>query len=505
MNSEFSNNVIFLDKIEEFIEFDIKRIGLTLIKKDDKVIIYSDVFRSIPLYVYIKKDKSIVLFQNFQKFITNTKNNLTIDLVSFNESLLYGTPLWTRTLYNEVKQLPAASRLIINYNTGDYSIERYWNFSIMEDLSITSIQQAADMLHERLNKIYNKLNRNLIYYVGLSGGLDSRLSLSYLSKYIHKNQINAFTFGFNSNILEYKYSRSVATALNIDRVDFHKLTPFIYREALNYMPQKSFGHISINHCHIDSYLRSKKNFNCIQISNYFSDAIFGYATKLPKEKYDYYKNNYIHKLNSNKFLNPQLKEAIENDIFMMCKDYDENSNFSSIDEYLYLTERHAKFHFNLARAQSENFPTILPFVDYDLLKFMISVPIRFREQKIILDELFNRHFKKVKKEEIPQISSRFSYNFSSAKDWLEFRLLNSINGILRSFTNGKIQLFNKFQTEEHERLIYGYFRNDLDLAIEKFRTLNLLTNEQCKYYKRLPLRAKGFDSRFTLISLSSII
>jgi hypothetical protein len=505
MNSEFLKNVIILDKIEEFIEFDIKRVGLSLIKKDDKIIIYSDVFRSVPLYVYTKKDKTIVLFQNYKKFISSIENKLTIDLVSFNESLLYGTPLWTRTLYNEVKQLPAASRLIIDQNTGEYLIERYWNFSIIEDLSITSIQQAADMLHERLNKIYNKLNTSLIYYIGISGGLDSRLSLSYLSKFIHKNKINAFTFGFNSNILEYKYSRSVATALNIDKVEFHKLIPSIYREALNYMPQKSFGHISINHCHIDSYFRSKKKSNCVQISNYFSDAIFGYASKLPKKKHDYRKNNYIDKLNSNKFLNPQIKDAIESDIFMICKDYDENSNFSSIDEYLYLTERHAKFHFNLARVQSENISTILPFVDFDLLKFMISVPLRFREQKIILDELFNRHFKKVKKEEIPQISSRFSYNFASAKEWLQFRLLNTFNGILRYLTNGKIQLFNKFQTEEHERLIYGYFRHDLDLAIEKFHTLNLLTKEQCKYYKKLPLRAKGFDSRFTLISLSSII
>ena len=135
---------------------------------------------------------------------------------------------------------------------------------------------------------------------------------------------------------------------------------------------------------------------------------------------------------------------------------------------------------------------------------MISIPLRFREQKIILDELFNRHFNKVNNKTIKQISSRFSYKFSNINEWLEYRLLNTINGFLRVLTNGKIQLFNKFQTEEQERLIYGYFRNDLNIAITKFNNLNLLTNEQCSYLKKLPIRAKGFDSRFTIISLASM-
>ena len=57
-----SKKIFFLDSIEEVLEFDIRRVGLSLIKQNDNIIVYSDVFRSKPLYIY-SNDNNFVIFQ----------------------------------------------------------------------------------------------------------------------------------------------------------------------------------------------------------------------------------------------------------------------------------------------------------------------------------------------------------------------------------------------------------------------------------------------------------
>ena len=92
--------------------------------------------------------------------------------------------------------------------------------------------------------------------MGMSGGMDSRITLTFLSKYVPKENLELFTYGFDERLLEYKYACEVAAALGLNKPKFHKLTKDSYKKAMDYLPQMSGGQIGINHCHIIDYLNN---------------------------------------------------------------------------------------------------------------------------------------------------------------------------------------------------------------------------------------------------------
>jgi asparagine synthetase B (glutamine-hydrolysing) len=235
--------------------FDIKQNGIQVIEDENKLEIYNDPFRTIPLFITKDENDKLIIFSNFDDFYKMENVDKTIDEAGFWEIVLFASGLWTRTLYKYVEQMPAASKIVIDKNTNEYKIERYWDFDIKEDKSIDSIEKAAKGLYDKLDSIFSKLDRNQKYIMGISGGMDSCITLAFLSKYIPKENLELFTYGFDERLLEYKYACEVAEALGYNKPKFHKLTKESYENAMNYLPQMSGGQIGINHCHITSFLR----------------------------------------------------------------------------------------------------------------------------------------------------------------------------------------------------------------------------------------------------------
>jgi hypothetical protein len=497
-------SIKILDPVDSAKTFEIDRKGVTFIDDTEYLEVYTDPFRSVPIYIH-EGIGELTIFQLFSSFLKENCSTQDLDQIAFYESLLFGTPLWTRTIYKKIKQLPAATVARINKRTGGYSIRRYWGFDIREDNSIVTMEKAASILHSHLVRIFDNIDSSKNYCMGLSGGMDSRLSLAYLSKRIPKEQLSLFTFGFDKKILEYEYAKAVSASLHMGSVNFHRIDESTYRAAINYLPVQSLGQVAINHSHITSILHSHGERLGTHISNYYSDAIFGYAAKLPRKKYSLKTDAYSVILNSSPFIPDNVREQISDDIAAVIDGYAEESNYSSVNEFIYITERNPKFHFNLAFVQSQYNPTLTPYADFELLKFMISVPLQFREQKVILDEMFRIFFPRVSSSGVKEISSRFSSRFTSKMNWWSFRLINASNGILRILSDGRIQIFNKFQTEEQERILYTHFKQDLHNATNKFVSIGLMNAPTKEFYDRLPLRAHGTDSRFTIISLAKLL
>jgi len=145
---------------------------------------------------------------------------------------------------------------------------------------------------------------------------------------------------------------------------------------------------------------------------------------------------------------------------------------------------------------------------------MLKTPIIYREQKKVVKCVLNSFFKENTKDR-GNISSSDFHNASQLKNWnksglgiyglLKFRSKNILSATLRFITRGHIQLFNKYQTEEQERLLYRDFHKDLKDATEKFAKLGLMTRQQKKQWDKLPLRSAGVSERYHLISLAQIV
>jgi len=226
------------------------------------------------------------------------------------------------------------------------------------------------------------------------------------------------------------------------------------------------------------------------------------------QEHENYYSKYIHNID---FLSIETKDKILEDVKNIFKGFTTKSNFSSLSEYRYLTERNQKFHAYLAYIQKGD----LVLTDFDLLTYMTSVPIEHKEQKKLIDFILNKYFPKVSNEKFENISSRdfngvntgftLGNKLDGMAKWYNFKFLNRANAVLRPLTKGQIQLFNKYQTEEQERLLYRDFHKDLKQATEKFVNLGLMSEEQKQEWDALPLKSSGVGERFGIIGLGELI
>lgn len=487
--------------------FDLNRNGIQLVEHDDYIEIYNDPFRTVPLFITKNTSDELIIFSDFKEYYEFDSVDRSIDQAGFWEIVIFGSGLWTRTLYNNVEQMPGATCLTVNKNSNNYSIERYWNYDIKEDESIQSIEQAADGMYAILDNIFAVLDKKERYLLGMSGGMDSRITLAFLTKHIPHKNIKLFTYGFDENILEYKYAKDIANSLGVATTGFHQLTAASYKEALNYLPSFSGGQISINHCHFIDYFRKNNLSDCRHITTYFSDAVFGWDCTYPKKIKEIENNYYTNAVSKYINITPEIKKIITDDSLKIFSGFDVEANFSSLDEFKYVTERNIKFHMFLASLQGMYIATDFIYANMTLLRYSLSIPIKYRQNKNIIDTLLDKYFKNISSRDFKNISSRFQWGskYSGFLNWHFFRFLNRVNSVLRVVTRGKIQLLNKYQTEEHEKLLYSDFREDLHAATAKFLAMEILSADQKIEFDKLPLRSAGVAERYTLISLAKIV
>ncbi len=510
--AHFSREVS-VPKPTDLSDFVKKQNGLTVVEEEDSYRVYTDPFRTIPAFIVRDRAGGVFLYTEFEDVYDAPNVDMTIDRVGFWEILLFESGLWDRTLYENVKQLPGAACFTIGKTDGRFDVRRYWDFCIAEDDSIQNDEKAIDGFYERLTAIFDRLDSEQHYVLGLSGGLDSRLTLALLSERIGKSQVKLFTYGFDPCILEYKFAKSIAAAFDFAPPDFHGLAEDSYRRAISSLPRLSGGQVGIYHCHMYDYfdahrdeLRSYTN-----LSTYYTDALFGWDTWLPKKIDRIEDSAYVKTVRSVKDLDEDVREAIEFDVAMALGGYDSAANYSSIDEYKYVVERNQKFHFYLAYIQGKAIPGIPLFADSELLEYCISIPLKLRMQKRLIDGLLRKHFPQVALDSVRSVSSRHfragprgAGEDTGLREWFAFKVLNRLNSLLRVMTSGRAQVRNTYLTEEHDRLLYRYFRKDLTDARRIFVDQGLLSGAQADAYCGLPLRTQG-GPKLALIGLASLV
>jgi len=480
--------------------FDIKKNGIQIIENDNKIEIYNDPFRTVPLFISKNKNEELIIFSNFEDFYKFENVDKTIDEAGFWEIVLFGSGLWTRTLYKNVKQMPAASKIIIEINTNKYKIEKYWDFNIKVDESIDSMEKAAQGLYDRLDGIFSKLDKNQKYVMGMSGGMDSRITLAFLSKYIPKENLELFTYGFDERLLEYKYACEVVVFLGYNKPKFHKLTKDSYKKAMDYLPQISGGQIGINHCHIIDFLQEYTQ-NNILISTSYSEVAFSLLVDCNKNEVE---STLEKSINGMLNIRQDIIANIKDDLSLTMNSYYQAEQFSSKNEYIYQTERHVKFHEYLSFCISTFSKTKNPFHSLELIQYVMSIPNHLKCKKNLQDYILKNYFDI----QIDNISSsRFQWKDAGSKiyDWYNFKFLNRLNAVLRLLTKGHIQLFNKYQTEEQDRLLYRDFHKDLKKTTQKFVNHGLMNEKQKREWDVLPLRSSGISERYNLISLGKLV
>lgn len=498
----------FKNKIFNVSHFDKKINGIQYKETSDFIEYRVDVFRSVPLFLYKDKSNNIFLFDDMDYFNKNKTFKKEIDVIGFWEIILFGSSLWSRTLFKNLFQMPSASSLVVNKKNNTFKISRYWDFNVEIDSKITSIDIAAKKLNHQLNKIAKSLDKNIDYTIGLSGGIDSRITLSYLLKYIKKEKLNLFTYAYSKKSLEYQKAIKISNILNTKKPIFHQLSTNSYKNALSYLPRMSGGQIGINHCHVIDYLKNNLLDNQTYISNYFSDAIFGYATQISNSNEEKLQNPFNEVIENSNFLPIEIKEKIKLDSEFITKGFKLKSGISSLNEYIYITERNQKFHNYLFNIQKDFIGNSLSFFNnYDLLVLSLSIPANFKYKKRIEYYILEKYFPEISSKKIGDLSSIYfktGNKFSSTIKSAKFKLLNRLNALFRIFFKGNFQLYNKYQTEELERVLYSSFKQELQRCCDYLYKKGVF-NKNHSQFRRLPIRSNGTSQRYAIISLVNYI
>ncbi len=504
----FSNRIPseFSDLTEEkFEEFCKRNKGIGVIIKEDFLIVYNDPYCTVPVYI-TRYENRIVLTCDFEEFYYK---NYETDVVGLYEILLYGSGLYDRTLLKGVKQMPAASKCVIDFKRNQYTISPYWNFEIVENSQYENIDVAVQDVDLRLHEIFADLDSEIC--MGISGGLDSRLSACMLRETKKASALFFYTFGYCSKILDYKLAKKVIAKLwkndRKPRHEFFQLTSKDYLRS-EYVPVSTGAQIGLDHIHMYRCLYRMKGSSKILISNYYSDAVMGYDAYPIKKNELMEDSDYYKKLQRNSLhLESELIRKIEEDLKKICCRYPVDGNFTCMDEFIYVTERNPKFHVRLSAIMGEFTNVELPYADFKLLNIMLSVPACNRAEKLIEQKIIDRYLGKLK-----DISSKRYPEHSNSTDsigekiyyyygYLRMRAINVFNIFLAKGTGYKLQLVNPYLTENQNFVLNQYLFDEFIKALEYLKSKGFVDQAFYEMMKKKEYRSTHTNVKYAIIGI----
>jgi hypothetical protein len=444
--------------------------GIIVYEDKDFITIGVDPFRTVPIFLC---DDNGLFISSDIRFCRDYIKSIEFDIASFWEIIKFGVCFGTRTLFKNIKQIPGASFIKIRKSDLSYKIDHYWNYKSSNNKKINTISDAVSGLDKIMSQtVKKKLNniKNKNFIMGITGGLDSRLSLNYLSQYLNPKQLKLFTFSDNYSSLEYSYAKQVVDAVDFTKPMFFKLNDKEYSDALEDLPIRSAGHISFIHGHISNCLKKLSNENeKLQISNYFSDAIFGWCCFSPVEEAQIGLKRMVYEIEKDNDISNKTKQIIIKDlkdIFRRGKFLKEgNGSFSSFYEYIYLAEINIKMHSYLMHLQSTSNPLLSLYTDFKLLVYMLSVPVKFRNYKNVVMELLEKK-SRFSKKNLPNISSRDFFGSTNKLTFfsfrgIEFKIRTWFNTVLSPLGFKLDWLVSSYQTENYHEIYNRIMRKKI--------------------------------------------
>jgi asparagine synthase (glutamine-hydrolysing) len=164
-------------------------------KKQRELTLVRDRYGIKPLY-YARKNNTLLFGSEIKALLAHPLMRAEADTEGLLEYMTFQNFFTDRTLFKDVKLLPAGSYMTIDAVTGSSHIERYWDFAFDEPEHKASIDEYA----EELDRLFTcAVSRNLISDVPvgsyLSGGIDSGAVTALAARQI--KDIRSFTVGFD--------------------------------------------------------------------------------------------------------------------------------------------------------------------------------------------------------------------------------------------------------------------------------------------------------------------
>lgn len=169
----------------------------------------------------------------------NTGRYLTVDEQAINEYFIWGYIPEPRSIWKEVKKLPAGHSFKYGLYTGSLEIDKYWDLDYkwdnkFEGSYVTAKEKLSEILYDAV-KI--RMQSDVPLGVFLSGGIDSSLIAAMASKMVDNVKTFSIKFnekGFDESIYAEKVAKHLSTEHHIIECNYQEGIELIHNYSKYY-------------------------------------------------------------------------------------------------------------------------------------------------------------------------------------------------------------------------------------------------------------------------------
>lgn len=344
------------------------------------------------LFLFSSEMKSILAFPQVKKEIDN---QALAELFSLNFIL------GEKTLFKHIKILSPAS--VLTFQVGSLNIKKYWKPTLKDDDRGFDQKEAIEEVHSLLlQAVKRQMDDSKPKGIYLSGGLDSRTIAGSISQLGYK--IPTFTFGTMGSD-DRKGAELISNTLEMENY-FSEVSPDYLKHYARNGVWLTEGMTRAAFHSLEFLPEIRKNacilFNGFGGNNFLGHLSFGLLEFALAKKSKNWIRRFFHKINqpfsedllSNLFA-PEYYSPIKTKTFEafadLINDYPEKSPLNVIYHF-FIQERERKSTLYGPLSDSNLFEYRVPFYDYDLVDFLLTVPPRQRMLAIFYRKLITRKF-----------------------------------------------------------------------------------------------------------------
>lgn len=419
-------------------------------KKKNELILSKDRFGKKPLYYYLEDGKFI--FSSEIKAILKSGIKKNVDRKALNEIFTYRHTFEDRTILKNIYNFKPGHYMKFDLKKNKISeYKKFYNLKIKsKKVSFKFAKKKTFELVE--DAVKKRMVSDVPVACFLSGGLDSSI-ITYFAKQFNPN-LNTFSVGFDTTN-ELSYARIIAKKLNTNHREFiiNKDNILDYLEDMVYHMDEPIG---ADPGFLPIFVLSKNTikYNRVVLTGDGGDEIFTGYDRYKLFQYGRYLKNFT-LFNFKNEIYKRLKSMKDKEVLKSFVEIGKVFNNNELKK-LKLKEEFKSMKFNdnlsdLTNAQIYDIKTILqkdlfmksdkmssafgleqrtPFMDYRLVEFGLSLPIKFKlfgwNEKYILKKSFKDILPK-------EIWSRRKHGFNVPIDyWFENVLGDKLRNLLEN-------------------------------------------------------------------------
>jgi len=442
----------------------------------EKMIIVRDRYGIKPLY-YSKMDDELIFSSEMKSMIFGYGISRQINYESISYLFSYNYIPYPNTIFNNIKSLEPGC--YIKIHSGEISINRYYKTKLFYNEGI-SYKQAFDTLDDLLNdSVLLRMESDVPLGAFLSGGVDSSLITSYMSKN-SKERISTFSIGFaGTKYDESKYSSIVSKTLNtnhhLKNVEYNNLSDI---DTVIRHTENPHGDVSFLPTLYLSELAAQK-VKVVLTGDGADELFFGYdkytdfhSGNEPFDSYKYYNSVSVFTDNEKDIL---FTNILKNKVPELSSPYELMERHFENNKHLLPADRMLSFDFdyllegnNLVKpdrmGMKNSIEARTPFLDYRIVDFANQLPNQFKykdgNKKHILKELAVKY---VPRDVIYRNKQMFTVPIG---DWFKSSLKKELYDVL--FDTSPInEIFNM----DYIRTLYEEHVNNISNHTRKLRLL----------------------------------